>query len=80
MTEISFEGWYYGYYINHKPLFATVEEMMQDAFLAGSQAAQQLDGTVSGWTCDKCGTESNVGYRCSWCESPRRVCSTKTAK
>jgi hypothetical protein len=33
--------------------------------------AHQLDETVSGWTCDKCGTKSNVGYRCSWCESPR---------
>lgn len=24
-----------------------------------------------GWTCEKCGTTANVGYRCSWCETPR---------
>jgi hypothetical protein len=24
-----------------------------------------------GWTCKKCGTSANVGYRCSWCEEKR---------
>lgn len=24
-----------------------------------------------GWKCKKCGTDSNTGYRCSWCESPK---------
>jgi hypothetical protein len=42
----------------------------KDALLF-KQAAQQSAHAESGWTCEKCGTESNVGYRCSWCESTR---------
>jgi hypothetical protein len=37
--------------------------------LAKIAVLMREDDTASGWTCEKCGTEANVGYRCSWCES-----------
>jgi len=48
-------------------------ELYNEIASAFGEAVEQMRAADLGWTCEKCGTTANVGYRCSWCEEKRPI-------